>query len=515
MKPITNYLANVLQNDEDALMAIREIPLFRTSSQELLELVFRYARIYSLPEGGELTREGEFDQWVYFIIGGRLDVYVGEARVDTISSSLVGERCLLGEPRKATLRAAKGGMNALGVDMALLDALNSPAQTGEENRTVYLELLGRIVGNIIQRVAEMEFNRMDIVNKYEMYRQSDQMASIVDALRQNAFLNHPARNFAIHRHLNRFEPVLLSRALVGDGHRVDTRRVYALCLEWGRSDVLFTLAREILASDDSAGDEFSGNGAAGDESPDSDQGNDPGTQESNRESDRENGQDTDSKAAPKAEPGASGGDGEPPATSPSSPAERSDLSSDFKHFLVALGSRISDRHGQSHSGGPALAVGEMRRFFTLNDDLEVDLRGITHWLKTRYGYGERELADILMLVLQEASAYTAQLNSRIQEMLRKLSEFHFFQQLSSVSEDSFSNVSTFFDSTPPEDLISYFSQNILDLHLIRPYLEKMGDVSNLALAGNGGQEDSTAQEGEGEDSPQSSSGQGLADSLFD
>ncbi len=507
MKPITNYLANVLKDDTDALMAIREIPVFRTSSQELLELVFRYARIYSLPEGGELTREGEFDQWVYFIIGGRLDVYVGGARVDTIASSLVGERCLLGEPRKATLRAAKGGMIALGVDMALLDALNDPAQTGEENRTVYLELLGRIVGEIVQRVAEMEFNRMDIVNKFEMYRQSDRMASIVDALRQNAFHDHPARNFAIHRHLNRFEPVLLSRALVGDAHRVDTRRVYALCLEWGRSDVLFALAREILASDDSAGDEFSGNGLAGEESPDSD----PGLQENDRESDREG----DGESGQGAEPGAPGGGGEPPATSPSSPAGRSDLSSDFKHFLEALGSRISGHHSQSRSGDPALVEGELRRFFTLNDDLEVDLRGITRWLKTRYGYGERELADIMMLVLQEASAYTAQLNSRIQEMLRELSEFHFFQQLGSAGEDSFSNISIFFDSTPPEDLISYFSQNILDLHLIHPYLEKMGDVSNLPIPGDGGKEDSTAQEGDGEDSPQSSSGQGLADSLFD
>ena len=511
MKPITNYLANVLEDDADAMMAIREIPVFRTSSQDLLELVFRYARIYSLPEGGELTREGEFDQWVYFIIGGRLDVYVGDELVDTIASSLVGERCLLGEPRKATLRAAAGGMSALGVDMALLDILNDPAQTGKENRTVFLELLGRIVGKIIQRVAEMEFNRMDIVNKCVMYRESDRMASIVNALRQNAFYHHQGRNFAIHRHLNRFEPVLLSRALGIDAYRVDTRRVYALCLEWGRPDVLFALAREILANDDSAGDEFSGSGKAKQEPPGSAA---TAMESAGDEPDGEDGAGQETKA----EPQTTSGGGSPGASSPSA---QSDLSSDFNRFLEALGSRLIAHHRESHPGDPVLGEAELQRFFALNDDLEVDLRGITLWLKSRYGYQERELADILMLVLQEASAYTAQLNSSIQEMLRELSEFQFFQQMESAHGDSSSNISTFFDTTPSEDLIPYFSKNILDLHLIRPYLEKMGDVSNLTPPG-GGQEDSTtegtvgSEGGEGgEDSGEPSTGQGLADSLFD
>ena len=241
----TSYLGNLLGDVPEARMAIRELPLFRTCSEDLLDLAFRYGRIFSLREGEDLTREGEFDQWVYFVIDGRLEVYVDEERVDTITSSLVGERCILGEPRRATLKASRGGINALGVDMSLLDTLTDPAQAGGENLPIYLELLGRIVGEIVERVAEMEFNRMNVVHKHGILTQSERITGIVDHLRQNGFSDNQEAEFTIHRHLVRHEPVLLSRATDTDPFKVDTRRVYTLCLEWGRPDILHDLAEAV------------------------------------------------------------------------------------------------------------------------------------------------------------------------------------------------------------------------------------------------------------------------------
>ena len=59
MEVKTNYLGALLGGDQNARMAIREIPLFRTCSDELLELVFRYGRIFSLREGETLGIVGE------------------------------------------------------------------------------------------------------------------------------------------------------------------------------------------------------------------------------------------------------------------------------------------------------------------------------------------------------------------------------------------------------------------------------------------------------------------------
>ncbi len=87
-----NYLQQILGDNEEAQLAIREIPYFRDCSDKLLRLIFRYGRVFSLQEGEELTREGEFDQWVFIVLSGRLAVYVGDDRVDVTTSSLVGER---------------------------------------------------------------------------------------------------------------------------------------------------------------------------------------------------------------------------------------------------------------------------------------------------------------------------------------------------------------------------------------------------------------------------------------
>ena len=417
MEVKTNYLGALLGGDQNARMAIREIPLFRTCSDELLELVFRYGRIFSLREGETLTREGEFDQWVYFVIDGRLEVFVDGERVDSITSSLVGERCILGEPRKATLKAGAEGINALGVDMALLDALRDPAHSERDNLTVYLELLGRIVGEIVQRVAEMEFNRMGVVQKHRIILQAVAQSDIVEKFKDNAFQEDKAASFAIHRYLNRHEPVMLSEATFGDPFDVDTRRIYVLCMEWGRLDVLFDLADQLTALN-------------------------------------ENGAEKPSEV-----------EGDP------------DHVWNFSDFLRRAHEAILVRHTEQHGGTAPIPPAELRLFFTLNYDFEIDLRGLAAWLSRVQGYPEQELAEVLMVLLREVSAYTAQVNAGMKRLLVELKSIHFIKELETTAERALSDISEFYDTTPPEDLIPFFSKNILEVHLIQPYLDALADMS--------------------------------------
>ena len=448
MQATTNYLGNLLGGDQNARMAIREIPLFRTCSDELLELVFRYGRIFSLREGETLTREGEFDQWVYFVIDGRLEVFVDGERVDSITSSLVGERCILGEPRRATLKAGAEGINALGVDMALLDALRDPAHPERDNLTVYLELLGRIVGEIVQRVAEMEFNRMGVVQKHSIILKAVHQSDMVEKFKNNAFQEDKAASFAIHRYLNRHEPVLLSEATFGDPFDVDTRRIYVLCMEWGRLDVLFALADQLTALND--GGAAKPAGAEG-----------------------ESGQDLD-----------------------------------FSHFLKRASEAILRRHTEQHGEDAPIPPAELRLFFTLNYDFEIDLKGLAAWLSRVQGYAEKELAEVLMVLLREVSAYTGQVNAGMKRLLMELKAVNFIKELETTDERALSNISDFYDTTPPEDLIPFFSKNILEVHLIQPYLDALAEL---------GEPETGAGEGPGgaEGAAPGQQGKELLDSLFD
>lgn len=415
METRTNYLINLLGDNLEARMAIRELPLFHTSSEDLLELSFRYGRIFSLRQGETLTREGEFDQWVYFIINGSLDVLVGGEKVDTITSSLVGERCILGEPRKATLQAGEGGINALGVDMALLDALQDPQQSERENFPVYLELLGRIVGEIVQRVAEMELNRLGIAHRHQIIRQAERDTEVIEQLKNNEFSSDKSTCFAIYKYLNRHEPVLLSEATMGNPLNIDTRRIYILCLEWNRPDVLLQLAREILV--------LNGNGSAN-----SAAGNNP-----------------------------------------------TGISMNFRDFLKQAAEVISKRHHEVHGEAPPIPLAEINLFFSLNYDFEIDLRGLSAWLRQIHGYSEKELAKVMMVLLREVSSYTALVNGEIKQLLSEMKELDFIKSLGTSVESPLSDVSEFFGSTPPEDLIPFFSKHILEVHLIHPYQESLAN----------------------------------------
>ncbi|MEE8433312.1 MAG: hypothetical protein V3S64_00855, partial [bacterium] len=286
----------------------------------------------------------------------------------------------------------------------------------KDNLTVYLELLGRIVGEIVQRVAEMEFNRMGVVQKHRIILKAVEQSGIVEKFKNNAFQEDKAASFAIHRYLNRHEPVLLSEATFGDPLDVDTRRIYVLCMEWGRLDVLFDLADQLTAL-------------------------------------KENG-----------------------AAKPAEAEEEPGHVWNFSDFLKRASEAILQRHAELHGEAAPIPPAELRLFFTLNYDFEIDLKGLADWLSKVQGYAEQELAEVLMLLLQEVSVYTAQVNAGMKRLLMELKKVNFIKELETTDERALSDISDFYDTTPPEDLIPFFSKNILEVHLIQPYLDALADM---------------------------------------
>jgi len=169
MDPVTNYCAAILGENQKAMSAIRLIPELSNCSADLLEMIYAYSKTVSLQPGEVLIQEGLFDQWVYFVIQGELDVVIKGEQLGSTGGPMVGERCILGDPRGANLVAGKDGIMALGVEMSIIDELNreinnfqQTASSDEEaeafanERTaISLELLTIILNEVIERITNL------------------------------------------------------------------------------------------------------------------------------------------------------------------------------------------------------------------------------------------------------------------------------------------------------------------------------------------------------------------------
>ncbi|MCH8077971.1 MAG: hypothetical protein IIC64_19365 [SAR324 cluster bacterium] len=181
---------------------------------------------------------------------------------------------------------------------------------------------------------------------------------------------------------------------------------------------------------------------------------------------------------------------------------------DFSHFLKRASEAILRRHTEQHGEDAPIPPAELRLFFTLNYDFEIDLKGLAAWLSRVQGYAEKELAEVLMVLLREVSAYTGQVNAGMKRLLMELKAVNFIKELETTDERALSNISDFYDTTPPEDLIPFFSKNILEVHLIQPYLDALAEL---------GEPETGAGEGPGgaEGAAPGQQGKELLDSLFD
>ncbi len=101
------------------------------------------------------------------------------------------------------------------------------------------------------------------------------------------------------------------------------------------------------------------------------------------------------------------------------------------------------------------------------------LDALTAWLCDQYGLTRRELLDVLMLIVEEASDYTALLNDTLQAMLREASESPFARRLEEASGEPRFDAVEYYRTAPVEEMIPFFSQKVLEVHLVRPYQEAL------------------------------------------
>lgn len=144
----TNYIRNTNPELQEQFVEIlRRIPHFSNLSDELLEMLFQYAKFVPLKDKDRPVLEGMYGQEIYTLIRGELEVLIktdteSEKQVDVIYKpfSLFGEQCILGDLNNASIKA-RGEALLLGIDISalpdMIDAMENPDAQLED--TAYLQ----------------------------------------------------------------------------------------------------------------------------------------------------------------------------------------------------------------------------------------------------------------------------------------------------------------------------------------------------------------------------------------
>ncbi|MCB0385008.1 MAG: cyclic nucleotide-binding domain-containing protein, partial [Bdellovibrionales bacterium] len=90
------------------LQSLLEFPFFKQFPEKLLEQVADHVEYYSYPEGASVLLQGQLNHDLYFLLSGKLGVYVDGGVVATLEKkgSLVGEMSVISrQPVGATIKA--------------------------------------------------------------------------------------------------------------------------------------------------------------------------------------------------------------------------------------------------------------------------------------------------------------------------------------------------------------------------------------------------------------------------
>ena len=412
----TNYLGNILGDNKEAKMAIREIPLFHDCSDQLLEMVYKYGKVVDLKHGDVLIREGEFDQWVYFIISGKLEVYVGPEKVDMINSSLAGERCILGEPRKASLKAEEEGLQALGIDMAILDAFSkeSPAHPAKKQEmTPYTELLSMIASEILNRIVELWFNQIEVRRKYFFYLKAEDIATIMHKLQHNLYRKNNLINLIIYRFIEALGDRILLKYWDVKRLIIDTRMISIYCNNTANETLLEALAEHIF-------EKLLVNHN-----------------------------------------------------------ERLYSHKNIQIFhLNTLTEQILEKLQEQNETLLHLDKKQWKNFFALQKNGRINVKSLCLWLSEHMDWDEKELVNILMVIIEDASQFTSKINGQLQEMLHELDRIKYFKKDTEATGISM-DISEIISTLPAERLIPILRTHILQAHLVEPYQAKISSSKDV------------------------------------
>jgi CRP/FNR family cyclic AMP-dependent transcriptional regulator len=141
-KPIHKYPRSTL---EHLLSGISFFKAVRQQDSNQFELLLQASRIASYQPGEVVVQKGELSNWLYFLLKGKLAVYVDQPlQGDLVNYVTPGEvfgdlAQLVGQPRTATIIADQSAKESavLALDINVFGPLNAVSPVSRETKLIY------------------------------------------------------------------------------------------------------------------------------------------------------------------------------------------------------------------------------------------------------------------------------------------------------------------------------------------------------------------------------------------
>lgn len=158
-----------LKGRDDLFETLRKVPFLHSYADRFLRKILELSKLRRYQEGEAITRQGEYDIWLYVILSGEVRVVKNEeeiARLDALGGTF-GELAMIdGEARSASVYAAQPNTTCLAIDSSFVEHLDPHDRM--EFEAVYYRLLAEILAHRV-RLTSSELSRlkqqMEFLNK--------------------------------------------------------------------------------------------------------------------------------------------------------------------------------------------------------------------------------------------------------------------------------------------------------------------------------------------------------------
>lgn len=159
-----------LKGRSDLVEIIRRIPFLRSYSDDQLLDILSLSKMRRFSPGDLITREGEFDSWLYIILSGEVAISSQGTPIATISTpgATIGEMAIIdGEPRSASVSAATEA-TTLAIDMSVTERMSSAER--ERFDAIFYRLLAKILVDRLRKTS------------HELTQARDNIKELTDAI---------------------------------------------------------------------------------------------------------------------------------------------------------------------------------------------------------------------------------------------------------------------------------------------------------------------------------------------
>lgn len=137
--------SDFLEENIDIINSLKKLPLLGSLEEKHVKGLVKLCRLTQYEPGETVFKEGDFDQYIYFLLSGRVQITKGGLNVAALgrTGDIFGEMCLIdAAPRSATVRAV-ATTNCLKMDVYYIKRLP------EEERNSSLYIVYRVFCEIL------------------------------------------------------------------------------------------------------------------------------------------------------------------------------------------------------------------------------------------------------------------------------------------------------------------------------------------------------------------------------